>query len=117
MPRLRRRTENEMPVSVSPSPKTAANGRRGDMALRTVAAVPLAYVLSSLAAMAFARLLPGERSEAAVAATLLAFVVYAMAAMWAFAARSGWRALWSVAAAAALFGAAAWISILSTGRL
>ena len=88
-----------------------------DVALRIIAAVPFGYAVASLAAMALARLLPGERAEAAVAATLLAFVVYALAAMWAFAARSGWRALWSLAAAAALFGAVAWISIELSGRL
>ena len=107
---------NELPASASLRAKHAYGGRR-DMVFRIVAAAPLGYAVSSLAAMAFARILPGERSEAAVAATLLAFVVYAAAAMWAFAARTGWRALWSLAAAAAVFGAIAWISIEVTGRL
>ena len=66
--------------------------RRGDMALRILAAVPLGYAVASLWAMAIARLLPGGRAEATVAASLMSFVICATAAMYAFAARSGARA-------------------------
>lgn len=55
--------------------------RRGDMALRIIAAVPLGYAVASLWAMALARLLPGDRAEATVAATLIAFSLCAVAAM------------------------------------
>jgi hypothetical protein len=91
--------------------------RRGDMVLRVVSALPLGYAVASLSAMALARLLPGPRSEATIVATLIAFVVCAFAAMWAFAARSGWRACWTLALAGGVAGAIAWTSITLTGRL
>jgi hypothetical protein len=61
--------------------------------------------------------LPGERTEATIIATLVAFVLCAFAAMWAFAARSGWRAVWTLAVLGAIAGAIAWASIQATGRL
>ncbi len=91
--------------------------RRGDMTLRVIAAVPLGYAAASLWAMALARLIPGNRAEATVAATLVAFALCAVAAMWAFAARSGWRAVWTLALLGALAGGATWLSIAATGRL
>ncbi len=91
--------------------------RRGDMVLRVIAAVPLGYAVGSLWAMALARLLPGDRAEATVAATLIAFALCAFAAMWAFAARSGWRALWTLVLLGAVAGAITWLSIQSGGRL
>ncbi|MEG3082174.1 hypothetical protein U1707_00830 [Sphingomonas sp. PB2P12] len=90
--------------------------RRGDIGLRIVAAVPLGYATASLWAMALARILPGERIEATVAATLIALALCAVAAMWAFAARSGWRALWTLAAAAGIAAAITGLSIAATGR-
>ncbi len=91
--------------------------RRGDIGLRVVAAVPLGYAAASLWAMAIARLLPGDRAEASVTASLIALMLCAIAAMWAFAARSGWRALWTLVVAGAVGGAIAWISIDASGRL
>ena len=91
--------------------------RRGDIALRVVAAVPLGYATASLWAMAIARLLPGDRAEASVTASLVALALCAIAAIWAFAARSGWRAIWMLALAAGLAAAIAWISIAATGRV
>ncbi|MEG3159036.1 hypothetical protein U1763_00835 [Sphingomonas sp. LB2R24] len=91
--------------------------RRGDIGLRVVAAVPLGYATASLWAMAIARLLPGDRAEASVTASLIALMLCAIAAMWAFAARSGWRALWTLVVAGAVGGAIAWISIDASGRL
>ena len=90
--------------------------RRGDIGLRIVAAVPLGYATASLWAMALARILPGDRIEATVAATLVALALCAVAAMWAFAARSGWRALWTLAAAAGIAGVITGLSIAATGR-
>jgi len=87
------------------------------MVLRIIAAVPLGYAVGSLWAMALARLLPGERSGATVVATLVAFAICAAAAMWAFAARSGWRALWTLMMLGAMAGAITWTSIHLTGRL
>jgi len=91
--------------------------RRGDIGLRVVAAVPLGYATASLWAMAIARLLPGDRAEASVTASLIALMLCAIAAMWAFAARSGWRALWTLVVAGAVGGAIAWISIDASGWL
>ncbi|KQN16434.1 MULTISPECIES: hypothetical protein [Sphingomonas] len=91
--------------------------RRGDIALRVVASVPLAYATASLWAMALARLLPGDRAEATVTAALIALALCALAAMWAFAARSGWRAIWTLGLAAAVAAAITWISIDATGRV
>ncbi|MEG8017242.1 hypothetical protein [Sphingomonas sp. LR55] len=91
--------------------------RRGDIGLRVVAAVPLGYATASLWAMAIARLLPGDRAEASVTASLIALMLCAIAAMWAFAARSGWRALWTLFVAGAVGGAIAWVSIDASGRL
>jgi len=90
--------------------------RRGDIALRVLAAVPLGYAASSLWAMALARLLPGTRSGATVAAALVALTLCAVAAMWAFAARSGWRAVWTIVLAGGVAAAVAWLSIAATGR-
>lgn len=87
------------------------------MVLRVLAAIPLGYAVGSLWAMALARVIPGERSEATIIATLVAFAICASAAMWAFAARSGWRAVWTLAVLGAIAGAIAWISIGTTGRL
>ena len=91
--------------------------RRGDIGLRVVAAVPLGYATASLWAMAIARLLPGDRAEASVTASLIALMLCAIAAMYAFAARSGWRALWTLVVAGAIGGAIAWVSIDASGRL
>ncbi len=91
--------------------------RRGDIGLRIVAAVPLAYATASLWAMAIARLLPGDRAEASVTAALIALALCAVAAMWAFAARSGWRAIWTLGVAAAVAAAITWVSIDVTGRV
>ncbi|MDP1028155.1 hypothetical protein Q5H91_13105 [Sphingomonas sp. KR1UV-12] len=95
----------------------AAWRRRTDMVLRVVAAVPLGYAVGSAWAMALARLLPGDRAEATVAATLVAFVICAVAAMWSFFARSGWRAVWTLALIGGVAAAITWASILSGGRL
>ncbi|MET3725979.1 hypothetical protein [Sphingomonas trueperi] len=87
------------------------------MVLRVIAAIPLGYAVASLWAIALARILPGTRSEASVTATLLALVLCAAAAVWAFAARSGWRALWTLCLVGAVASAIGWASISMTGRL
>jgi hypothetical protein len=90
--------------------------RSGDLLLRILAALPIGYAVGSLWAMALARMLPGARLEATIIAQLAAFVICAAAAMWAFAARSGWRALWTLLVLGAVAGAIAWWSIQLTGR-
>ncbi|WP_174278874.1 hypothetical protein [Sphingomonas bacterium] len=91
--------------------------RSVDTALRIVAAMPGGYAAAALWAMALARILPGGPDQASFAATLIAFALCAATAMWAFAARSGWRALWTVILATAVAGAIAGVSIRLTGRL
>ncbi|MET4666483.1 hypothetical protein [Sphingomonas sp. PvP056] len=90
--------------------------RRGDIALRVLAAVPLGYAASSLCAMALARLLPGTRSGTTVAAALIGLALCAVLAMWAFAARSGWRAVWTITVAGGVAAGITWLSIAVTGR-
>lgn len=89
---------------------------RGDIVLRIVAAIPLGYAVASLWSMALARILPMARSEATVTATLVAFAICAVAAMWAFAARSGWKAVWTLTLLGTVPALIAWISIASGGR-
>ena len=91
--------------------------RRTDMTLRVIAAVPLGYAVGSLWAMALARIIPGDRAEATVAATLISFAICAVAAMWSFFARSGWRAVWTLALIGAGAALIAWASVSTTGRL
>ncbi|MDO7840839.1 hypothetical protein [Sphingomonas immobilis] len=91
--------------------------RRGDNALRILVAMPGGYAVASLWAMALARILPGGPANATIAATLVAFAICAVTAMWAFAARSGWRAFWTMLLAGAAAGAITAISIQLTGRI
>lgn len=91
--------------------------RRGNNALRIVAAMPVGYAVASLWAMALARILPGGPAQATITATLVAFVLCAGAVMWAYAARSGWRALWTLVLAGALAGAVTWVSVAMGGRV
>jgi len=91
--------------------------RRGDNALRFVAAVPLGYAVASLWAAALARVLPMARSEATVTGTLIALLLCALFAMYAYGARSGWRATWVLSLIGLVAGGIVWWSITTTGRL
>ncbi|MEH3039294.1 MAG: hypothetical protein PGN21_04405 [Sphingomonas paucimobilis] len=91
--------------------------RVGDNALRLIAALPVGYAVASLWSMALARILPGDTVQATIAAALIALVLCAMAAMWAYAARSGWRALWTLVLAGGVAGAICWGSIAIWGRV
>jgi hypothetical protein len=88
-----------------------------DNALRLIAALPVGYAVASLWAMALARILPGDPAAAVIIGTLIAFALCAFAAMWAYAARSGWRALWTLLVAGGVAGAITWGSIAVGGRL
>ena len=90
--------------------------RRGDGGLRLLAAMPLGYCVASLWAMALARLLPMPDEAATIAATLVAFALCAASAMWAYAARSGWLATWTLLGSGIIAAGIVWISIWSTGR-
>ena len=91
--------------------------RRGDNLLRILAAMPVGYAIASLWAVALARILPMAPSEASVAAALIALPLCALAAMYAYAARSGWRALWVLIVLGAVGGGIGWFSIAESGRL
>ncbi|MDJ0277100.1 hypothetical protein QLH51_09880 [Sphingomonas sp. 2R-10] len=91
--------------------------RLGDNALRLIAALPVGYAVASLWSMALARILPGERAQATIAAALIALVLCVGAAMWAYAARSGWRALWTLVVAGGVAGAICWGSVAIWGRI
>ncbi|WP_294327144.1 hypothetical protein [uncultured Sphingomonas sp.] len=91
--------------------------RVGDNALRLIAALPVGYAVASLWSMALARILPGDPVQATIAAALIALVLSALAAMWAYAARSGWRALWTLVVAGAVAGGICWGSIAVWGRI
>jgi len=91
--------------------------RLGDNALRLIAAMPVGYAVASLWAMALARILPGDPVQTTMAAALIALLLCALAAMWAYAARSGWRALWTLVMAGGIAGAITWGSIAIGGRI
>ncbi|WP_422057670.1 hypothetical protein [Sphingomonas sp.] len=80
--------------------------------LRIAVALPIGYGVATLWAMALSRTLPMTRAAATTTGMLVAFVICAVVAMWAFAARSGVRAL----AITTVFGGAAvlslWLSFL-----
>ncbi|MCV0382789.1 MAG: hypothetical protein K5799_04930 [Erythrobacter sp.] len=86
--------------------------RAGDAGLRLSAAVPLGYAVASLWAVALSRILPMDRADATITGTLFAIAFCAFAAMWAYASRSGWRAVWTLA----VIGAAGWAVIQVSGR-
>lgn len=91
--------------------------RRGDVGLRVLAAIPVGYAAASLWGMVLARFVPAAASEASIIGQLVAFVLCAGFAMWAFAAPSGWRALWTLAAIGGVAGAIVWISLSTGARL
>ena len=91
--------------------------RLADNALRLIAAMPVGYAVASLWAMALARILPGDPVQTTMAAALIALLLCALAAMWAYAARSGWRALWTLVVAGGVAGAITWGSVALWGRI
>ena len=90
--------------------------RRANTILRVLTAIPGGYLVASLWGMALARLLPGGPLQASMAAMILSFALCAAIAMWAFAARSGWRAMWTVLLAGAVAAIITAVSIHLTGR-
>lgn len=85
--------------------------RRGDLTLRILAALPLGYAVGTLWAMALSRILPMPRADATTTGMLAAFAICAVSAMWAFAAKSGWRAVWVLTAAGGIAAAITWASM------
>lgn len=84
--------------------------KRGDIVLRILAALPVGYAVGTLWAIALSVILPMPPEEATTAGMLVAFVICAVSAMWAFAAKSGWRALWVLAVAGGVAAALSWIA-------
>lgn len=89
--------------------------KRGDIVLRILAALPLGYAVGTLWAIALSVILPMRPEEATTAGMLAAFAICAVSAMWAFAAKSGWRAVWVLAVAGAVPAALAWIATRGGG--
>ncbi|WP_196778851.1 hypothetical protein [Lysobacter silvisoli] len=81
---------------------------RGAVAVRAFAAVVAGYLLAYASTAFLTVVLPFSRSDRVVAASLLCFAVWCYAAMHAFAAKSAWRALWTLLLAAAALYAVAW---------
>lgn len=101
----------QVPLNGRGGAAAASWRRRGDMALRIVAALPLGYATGTLWAMALSLILPMDAANATTAGMLAAFVICAVSAMWAFAAKSGWRAFWVLAVAGGAGGAIIWASM------
>lgn len=89
--------------------------KRGDIVLRILAALPAGYAVGTLWAIALSVILPMRPEEATTAGMLAAFVICAVSAMWAFAAKSGWRALWVLAVAGGVAAALIWIATRGGG--
>lgn len=85
--------------------------KRGDMILRILAALPLGYAVGTLWAIALSVALPMRPEQATTVGMLVAFAICAAAAMWAFAAKSGWRAIWVLAVAGGVAAAITGISM------
>ena len=83
--------------------------RKGDLLLRILVALPIGYGVATLWAMALSIALPIPVSDAVTTGMLVAFVICAVVAMWAFAARSGLRALLVVVGAGAVAGLFLWL--------
>ncbi|MGK6320482.1 hypothetical protein [Sphingomonas sp. DT-204] len=90
---------------------------RWNVAARAVAAMPINYLLTSLATAWLARVLPGPRHEASVAATLISFALFAALVLIAFAIRSLARLWLGMIAVSAVLGALLWFSLATGGRL
>jgi len=88
-----------------------------DVALRTLAAVPLNYAVTAALTMLIARLLPGGAAQASIGATMLSFLIFVGIAMTAFAVRSTLKLWLGLIATGLLAGAAGWLLITTGGRL
>lgn len=76
---------------------TLSWGYRGGVALRSLAAIVIGYLVAYGFTAFGTVVLPFARNDRVVAASLLCFFVWCAAAMYAFAARSAWRACWVLA--------------------
>lgn len=90
---------------------------RRDVALRTVAAVPLNYALTALATIFLARILPGGPAQASIGAATLCFAIFAVIAMLCFTVRSVGRLWLTMIGAALALALADWLLVLTGGRL
>ena len=79
-----------------------------DRVLRTVLATVGGYALANLLVIAAVRTLPGPPAEQVHSALLLVFLLHALIAMGVFAARSAWRACWTVLLPTLALGAWLW---------
>lgn len=90
---------------------------RRDVALRTVAAVPLNYALTALITIFLARILPGGPAQASIGAATLCFAIFAVIAMLCFTVRSVGRLWLTMIGAGLALALADWLLVLIGGRL
>lgn len=90
---------------------------RRDVALRTLAAVPLNYGVTTALTMLLARLLPGGPAQAAIGATLFSFAIFATLAILSFSVSSLPKLWIGLLGAGSLAAIADWLLITWGGRL
>ncbi len=93
-----------------------ASGQRLEVIARTLLAIVGAYAAASLVAATLARVLPGDRAEAALAGTIVSFAVFPAIVMWVFGARRVLPVLVSLVIGCALLAALTYWSITTGGR-
>jgi len=79
-----------------------------DLLLRVLLATVGGYAFANVLVIAAVRLLPIAASEAVMLALLASFVMHAAAVLWVFAARSAWRACWTLGLPTLLVGGWLW---------
>lgn len=90
---------------------------RLDVLVRTVVGLVGAYLVASLVAAMLARVIPGDRAEAALAGTIVSFAVFPLVVMTVFAVKRAWLAGVVIAVACALMWAVVSWSIDAGGQL
>jgi len=79
------------------------------VASRVLAATLGGYVLTAASTRLLSLVWPAPPAQAVMWASMLSFAIWAVAVLWVFAARSAWRAWWSLTAAMALVALAEWL--------
>lgn len=82
--------------------------RHFDLLLRVLLATACGYAFANVVVIAVVRTLPIAPSEAVMWALLTSFPLHALAALWVFAARSAWRACWTLLLPTLLLGVWLW---------
>jgi hypothetical protein len=82
--------------------------RHLDLLLRILLAVAGGYAFANVLVIAAVRTLAIAPSEVVMWALLFSFLLHALAALWVFAARSAWRACWTLLLPTLSLGAWLW---------